>query len=103
MKVRVGTSPTGKTTYLLWCPACADIVMIDDGWTYNGNPDAPTFTPSLLTSVGFTDRRYVCHSFITDGVWQYLADSTHPHAGRSLPVVDLPDEYLPQPVNGATA
>ena len=45
--------------------------------------------------VKFTDgRRYVCHSFVTDGVWRYLGDSTHEQAGRSVPVVDLPDWAL---------
>lgn len=94
MKVRIGRA-NGKTTYLLWCPACDDIVMIDDSWGWNGDAEAPTFTPSLLTEVKFTDgRRYVCHSFVTDGVWNYLGDCTHDKAGESVPVVDLPEWAL---------
>ncbi|WP_338523380.1 DUF6527 family protein [Pseudomonas batumici] len=67
-------------------------------WGYNGNPDAPTFTPSVLVNWPAnpeacealkewrTER--VCHSFVTDGRIQYLGDSTHSLAGQ---MVDLPN------------
>lgn len=91
MKVRVKQGG-GKTTYMLWCPACDDLVCISDAWGFNGDLDKPTFTPSLLTQIEFTDgRRHVCHSFVTDGMWNYLSDSTHAMAGQTAPMVDLPD------------
>ncbi len=90
MKVRVRES-NGKTTYLLWCPACDDVVLINDTWAWNGDTERPTFTPSLLTQVG---SGRVCHSFVTDGVWNYLGDCTHAMAGQAVPMVDLPDWAL---------
>lgn len=91
MKVRVRKA-TDKTVYVLWCPACDDAHNIDNTWDFNGDTEKPTFTPSLLSEIAFTDgRRYVCHSYVTDGVWNYLDDSTHDKAGQMVPVVDLPD------------
>jgi hypothetical protein len=85
------------------------------GWSYNGNPDAPTFSPSVLVrSVAIeggdaemdrildtyklpedrermlADKRIntVCHSFVTDGRIQFLGDCTHKLVGQT---VDLPD------------
>ncbi|KPY13545.1 DUF6527 family protein [Pseudomonas savastanoi pv. phaseolicola] len=87
-------------------------------WGYNGNPDTPTFTPSVLArTTGAPDGRSVmtpeeeaeydaiyakggreavftsrfgkvCHSFVTDGRIQYLGDCTHALAGQT---VDLPN------------
>lgn len=63
-----------------------------DRWTFNGDFDNPTFSPSLNTwwhkADGTTVRR--CHSFIRDGRIQFLADSTHELAGQTveLPEVD---------------
>lgn len=73
-------------------------------WGYNGNPGAPTFTPSVLVrgtqriteqehkvlmdGGSVEPRPFVCHSFVTDGRIQYLADCTHALAGQT---VDLPD------------
>lgn len=57
-------------------------------WTFNGRPDAPTFTPSVLTSWTEGAEKKVCHSFVTDGRIQYLGDCTHHLAGQT---VDLPE------------
>lgn len=32
-----------------------------------------------------------CHSFLSEGVWQFLGDSAHYLAGQSVPMVPLPD------------
>lgn len=84
-------------------------------WSFNGNGDAPTFTPSILVravridggdaeierildtyklpeerEAMLADKRIntVCHSFVTDGRIQFLGDCTHALAGQT---VDLPD------------
>lgn len=99
---------------MFWCPGCdgAHQVGVGDGpgprWEYNGNPDAPTFKPSVLVQ-GYTweppvtpenmdqwrrepwqqtKRRIVCHSFVTGGRIEFLGDCTHALAGQT---VDLPD------------
>ena len=33
----------------------------------------------------------VCHSFVSDGQWQFLGDCTHALAGQTVPVVPIPD------------
>lgn len=105
---------------LFRCPGCDELHMIrvaegtGPGWGYNGNPDAPTFTPSVLVTSGHytpggrpdkgcwctynaakiekgeepSDFKCgVCHSFVTDGRIQFLGDCTHALAGQT---VDLP-------------
>ncbi|MBC3491887.1 DUF6527 family protein [Pseudomonas taiwanensis] len=57
-------------------------------WGYNGNAEAPTFTPSVLASYEIRGKAFVCHSFVTAGRIQYLGDSTHKLAGQT---VELPD------------
>lgn len=81
-------------------------------WGYNGNPEAPTFTPSIrasgraleLDAEGWWSGEWkrdangetipsVCHSFITDGQVQYLSDSTHHLAGQTVPLEDIPERW----------
>lgn len=85
---------------LFWCPGCdgAHIVMVGEGqgprWGYNGDVNAPTFTPSILVTYRGPDAGIdgappaICHSFVTDGRIQFLNDCTHCLAGQT---VDLPD------------
>ena len=99
-----------------WCPGCEEAHMIrvssetGSNWGYDGNPDAPTFTPSVLTRSGhfmpgqegkdcwctFEQRTgekpdfdcSQCHLFVTKGRILFLADCSHALAGQT---VDLPD------------
>ena len=97
------------------CPGCKtghQITVQDDPnrqgpiWGYNGNPDAPTFTPSILVrgTARLTNeehatimagekiepRKFVCHSLVTDGQIQFLGDCTHALAGQTLPIPNWP-------------
>lgn len=84
-------------------------------WGFNGNYDAPTFTPSLLCTTGHyakgltgpdpegcwctylqqhpeADDGYgcgVCHSFVTNGMIQFLHDSTHHLSGQTVELPEL--------------
>lgn len=80
---------------LFWCPGCdgAHAVHIGSGpgpkWTYNGDPDKPTFRPSILVNPGQETLGVpLCHSFVTDGRIQFLDDCTHAQAGQTI---DIPD------------
>ena len=95
---------------LFRCPGCGSLhqIAIDAPfsncarWGWNANLDAPTFTPSILVTYPAnpnatdefaewrTERR--CHSFVTDGRIQFLADCTHQLAGQT---VDIPDYEVP--------
>ena len=95
---------------LFWCPGCNEHhgVPVDGprGWVWNGSTVRPTLSPSIL--VRFTlagpDRvpsnQYhgpypcetaegVCHSFVREGMIEYLGDCTHALAGQT---VELPDD-----------
>lgn len=102
-----------------WCQGCEELhsVVIEGpgAWGFNGNPDAPTFTPSVLMRSGhfvpgqegkecwctFEERIgrkspfecRICHTFITDGMVQFLGDCSHQYAGQTLPLPDLPDAH----------
>jgi hypothetical protein len=99
-----------------WCPGCE--MMHAPGveppastiWGFNHNPDAPTFTPSVLVRYPQwvppvtpenmaeynrapwpqTQVESVCHSFVTNGQIQFLSDCTHELAGQTVPLPDFP-------------
>ena len=111
-----------RLTY--WCQGCEEPHMIsygDKGWQWNGNADLPTFSPSVLVTGGhyaigwkgpdcwcnfserYPDQEPVsfkcirCHTFIRDGMVQFLSDCTHQYAGQTLPLPDLPDHMRDDP------
>lgn len=103
-RIEVFPQSSGKHIHF-HCPGCNGghaVSVRDDGshpgWTWNGDIERPTFTPSILVHSGppcgpdglalpgATDQ--VCHSFVTDGRIQFLSDCTHALAGQT---VDLPE------------
>ncbi len=82
---------------MTWCPGCEQahpfrVKGRTVTWEWDGNLEAPTFSPSYLTWSGDRDNPTSrCHSFLRAGVWEFLQDSTHSLAGQSVPMVDLPD------------
>lgn len=94
---------------VFWCPGC-DVghpVKVEGphAWGYNNNPDAPTFTPSVLvTGVQWDPAEHfhrkahkvapggktVCHSFVRDGQVQFLDDCMHALAGQTVPLPEFP-------------
>lgn len=86
----------------VYCPACKDlhqfiVELLGDKqkplWSWNGNLESPTFEPSNLTTWNGPEPR-VCHSFLRDGVWEFLSDSTHELRGQKVPMIDLPDWFV---------
>ena len=111
-KLRGCTDSRGDYSMVwIWCPGCNEYhaVTIDGsrGWTFNGDEEKPTITPSILVrgTKPISDEvagrilqgehiepiPTVCHSFITDGKIQFLSDSTHVLVGQTveLPEVDM--------------
>ena len=97
------------------CPGCQMMhqVRVEGAgrprWEYNGDPNAPTFSPSVLVTSGHHVSGHTgdcwcslakrtgedpdfscfrCHSYVRDGRIQFLSDCTHVLAGQT---VDLPD------------
>lgn len=61
---------------------------LPDTWTFDGNLEAPTYSPSFKHSHG-TD---ICHYVLTAGVLNYCEDSMHAMAGQSVALPVLPVE-----------
>lgn len=104
-----------------WCPGCKEyhVLPIDRQerpvWSFNGNYDQPTFSPSVLYQSGhFISGKKVdcwcdyhrnhpdepqapkcirCHSFVRNGKIQYLTDSSHELSGQTIEMAD-PDKEL---------
>lgn len=97
-----------KPTVTFWCPGCHEAHAVthgSGGWTWNGDAQHPTFTPSVLVTglnliydengqwTGDYEKDAngdfvpkLCHSFVTDGQIQFLGDSTHALAGQTVPL-----------------
>lgn len=74
-----------------WCPACdtAHVVSIGPGgWTWDGDAEAPTFSPSIRVK---SHDGCVCHSFVRAGRFEYCSDCTHAMAGSSAPIAPWPE------------
>lgn len=113
--------PDGKIIgYIFKCPGCHQEHHVNTNvppnyhwahgynWGFNGNVDAPTFTPSILIKTGhYVDGKHpcwcdynkehpddpgpkcsVCHSFVRDGKIQFLNDCTHELAGQTIELED---------------
>lgn len=59
-------------------------------WNFIGSIEAPTLDPSILTRRG-SDNPFVCHSYLRNGIWEFLSDCTHSLAGKHVPAPELPD------------
>jgi hypothetical protein len=84
---------TGCVSYWFWCPGCKGNHRYEvPHWTFNGNLERPSFTPSLLMNRGSTNPTVpVCHLFMTDGEIRFLNDCTHDLAGKTVPCLELPE------------
>lgn len=107
----------GCSNFMFFCPGCGERHDMPlnpaehPRWEWNGSVERPTLTPSLLIRSGHyvpghegddcwctynaehpdapaPFSCYTCHSYITEGRIQFLADSTHALAGQ---IVDLPE------------
>lgn len=74
-------------------------------WSWDGNLETPTCSPSILSSYEYekedgTKIRKVCHSFLKAGRMEFLGDCTHEHAGKTLPLDDVPDWLVNESKDG---
>lgn len=90
-RVLHGVGDKQTMRYVFMCPGCKTRHYFDQSWTFNGNFDKPTISPSLLTGFNnFKDSR--CHSFIKDGQIQFLNDSHHILKGKTVEIPEWPDK-----------
>lgn len=64
-------------------------------WSWDGNLERPTVSPSILTRYSRDEGKShdICHSFLRDGVFEFLNDCTHPLAGKKVEMPDLPEWF----------
>lgn len=86
------------------CPGCIEMYPGSTGlhilpvntaehspqWDWDGNLEAPTLSPSILTKHG-ENSSGICHSFLKAGVFEFLSDCTHSLANQHVPIPDLPE------------
>ncbi len=104
----------GHCDFTFWCPGCkcghgiwtTKRNSISSIWSFNGDMEKPTFAPSLLITQETwtppvtpenieqwrkqpwtqTKTSSVCHSFIRNGMIEFLSDCTHALAGKTVPM-----------------
>lgn len=94
---------TNHDTLFMWCPGCDDIHQVwvsgEYRWEWDGNEDKPTISPSILVQYGKRPGanggwvEKICHSYVRDGQWQFLGDSTHALAGQTVGMVSIPEDF----------
>lgn len=104
----IRTTDDGRAMF--WCPGCQQYHgprVSGDGppkWEWNGDRDRPTFSPSIRVRWTLTPSDddvhrilageivrpvdIVCHSFVRDGMIQFLNDCTHKLAGQTVALSD---------------
>lgn len=98
-RARPVTDESGETKgVVVFCPACQHGHLFNTTparpggpvWTFNGDFDRPTFSPSMLTYEPMSDgtHRTICHSFVRDGKIEFLSDCAHSMRGKT---VELPE------------
>lgn len=86
----------GQESYFHWCPACDEVHPLPDRWQFNGDLDAPTFSPSFKHTFGGRDgQRRCCHYIITAGQINFCGDCTHAMAGQTVPMKEWPPHVWP--------
>ena len=73
-----------------FCPGCGNAHKVQVGeeqtprWEWNGSLVKPRFSPSVRVQSGNESGPTVCHSYVRDGVIEFLSDCTHALAGKNV-------------------
>ncbi len=88
------TDPVNGHLQELWmffCPGCkcghlvrvrGDEAKVGPVWQWNGDVVKPTVSPSILACPNQPERR--CHSFVRDGLIEFLSDCHHELRGTTV-------------------
>jgi hypothetical protein len=95
----LGQYENGNLVY--WCQGCkhAHSINVRQGtehpsWTYDGNPEKPTFGPSVRHYYHNSEGKEVttCHYFVKAGRIEYCGDCQHSLKGQKLDLLPLPSD-----------
>lgn len=70
--------------YVFFCPGCQyghwfKTTGDSPRWSFNQDLEKPTVEPSILVRGTF-----ICHSFVRNGAIEFLSDSSHALAGKTV-------------------
>lgn len=107
--MKITTMSRDEHKHAFFCPGCgfAHWFKTDGGgWTWNGDRERPTISPSILATGkrNITDEEaaaimigrlvdvptFRCHSFVTDGRIRFLDDCTHNMRGQTVELPEFP-------------
>lgn len=83
-----------------WCPGCDGPHSLpvrpdhSPSWDWNGNAEAPTLSPSILSRLTYSSgREDICHFFVRAGNIEFLGDCTHELAGKIVAIPEWPADF----------
>ena len=98
-----------KGGYAHWCPACEEAHVLPDTWSFDGDLERPSFSPSFkhegVRRVFDPDGRwtgewvrnadgsvvpFTCHYNLKAGILEFCQDCTHSMANSRVPLPRLP-------------
>ncbi len=90
-KLMLTNAKEGQVGHMFYCPGCKHHHVYDvPRWSFNGNMDKPTFTPSLLVYIPTRNgNKTLCHLFVTDGKIQFLGDCEHELRGKTVDMEEV--------------
>jgi len=80
--------------YSFYCPGCKHLHVFYTKhpkgvqWSFNGDFEKPTFSPSLRNRSNAPGMPQVCHLFVRDGMIEFCNDSDHELAGKTVPLAE---------------
>lgn len=86
--------------YAWYCPGCKTSHLVPTTpthpggpiWTFNGDQEKPTFSPSILVYPSEISPR--CHSHIVNGKIRYETDCTHEFSGQTVELENWDESKL---------
>lgn len=120
MKAQVQHNVIGETEYpvlVFVCPGCEFMIegtgihrlpvntdAVTPSWEWDENLENPTISPSILTQYEYgegekkTTKR--CHSFLRNGIFEFLGDCTHSLKNQHVAMKDLPESFVKKETDG---
>ena len=89
---RLTSEDESQIDMMFYCPGCKcnhsyRIKGKDPVWSWNGDTDKPTFSPSLMVWRSRPEIR--CHLYVENGMIRYLGDCHHELASKTVPMEDV--------------
>jgi len=86
--------------FYFYCPGCKRLHCYNVNhknsngalWSFNGDFEVPSFSPSLRY-LGYPTGT-LCHLFLTNSTLVYCSDNPHDHNGKTIPLPVIPESEI---------